>query len=224
MTSAASRPSRWGGSRPGSLPSDEHGSEHAGQHAGTASEARTASEPAAPTLERLVREQLDFIWRLLRRLGLDEADAQDAAQQVLLIAASKLEEIQPGKERTFLYGIALRVASNARRGARRRARVDRENGALAAARCLAGGNVPWPDELAELARAQALLDQLLAALPEELARVLVLAEIEQCTTPEIAELEGIPVGTAASRLRRARSAFQELLRLRSRSPSSEEER
>jgi RNA polymerase sigma-70 factor (ECF subfamily) len=162
-------------------------------------------------LERLVREQLDFIWRLLRRLGLSEADAEDAAQQVLLIASTKLDEIQPGKERTFLYGIALRVASNARRGERRRLRADLANGALEAARSEPGGSVRWPDELAELGRAQELLDQLLGELPEELARVLVLAEIEQHTTPEIAELEGIPVGTAASRLRRARSAFRELL-------------
>lgn len=197
MTSAVFRPSRWQGSSPGALRTGE-----------------PITEPVpkrAAVLERLVREQLDFIWRLLRRLGLSEADAEDAAQQVLLIASSKLDEIQPGKDRTFLYGIALRVASNARRGERRRLRADRANGALQAARCVPGGSVRWPDELAELARAQELLDQLLAELPEELARVLVLAEIEQHTTPEIAELEGIPVGTAASRLRRARSAFQQLL-------------
>jgi len=71
--------------------------------------------------------------------------------------------------------------------------------------------VPWPDQLAELARAQALLDELLAELPEELARCLFLAEIEQCSVPEVAELEGIPVGTAASRLRRARQEFRALL-------------
>ena len=42
-------------------------------------------------------------------------------------------------------------------------------------------------------------------------RVLVLAELEEQTVPAIAELEGIPVGTAASRLRRARAMFGELL-------------
>jgi DNA-directed RNA polymerase specialized sigma24 family protein len=41
--------------------------------------------------------------------------------------------------------------------------------------------------------------------------VLVLAEIEGLTAPEIAELEGIPLGTAASRLRLARQAFQGLV-------------
>ena len=55
-----------------------------------------------------------------------------------------------------------------------------------------------------------MLDELLEQLPDELRRVLVLAEIEECTVPEIAELEGIAVGTAASRLRRARGLFREI--------------
>jgi len=39
--------------------------------------------------------------------------------------------------------------------------------------------------------------------------VFVLFELEGMTTPEIAELIGIPLGTAASRLRRARETFRE---------------
>ena len=191
MTPAASRPSSPRGSSPEPVsPPDD---------------------PPERNLEDLVHRHLDFVWRLLRRLGLSEADAEDAAQQVLLVVAGKLGEIEPGKTRTFLYGIALRVASNARRGQRRSVRAGQEHSALAAVQRPPGGGVPWPDELAELGRAQALLDELLSELPEELARVLVLAEIEQCTVPEIAELEGMPVGTAASRLRRARVAFRELL-------------
>jgi RNA polymerase sigma-70 factor (ECF subfamily) len=74
-------------------------------------------------------------------------------------------------------------------------------------------------------RAWALLDELLAELPEELARVLALAEIEQVEVPEIAALEKIPVGTAASRLRRARALFRELLAgVQHRNPFGSEER
>jgi DNA-directed RNA polymerase specialized sigma24 family protein len=36
-------------------------------------------------------------------------------------------------------------------------------------------------------------------------------EIEQLTALQIAELEGVPTGTVASRLRRARAAFYRLL-------------
>src|SRR5687768_4166665 len=71
-----------------------------------------------------VREMLDadfdFIWRLLRRLGVDEADVDDAAQRVFIVASSKLDQIQVGSERTFLFSTALRVASANRRNVGRR--------------------------------------------------------------------------------------------------------
>lgn len=167
----------------------------------------------------LVAEHLDFIWRLLRRQGLAAPDADDAAQQVFMIASQKLDRMSPGHERPFLYGIALRVASNARRSARRRredteAEIDSRQAATAPV-----------DQRAELARAWALLDELLASMPEELARVLALAEIEQLEVPEIAALEEIPVGTAASRLRRARERFRGLLgRVAHRNPFTKEGR
>jgi RNA polymerase sigma-70 factor (ECF subfamily) len=162
------------------------------------------------SLADLVHRHLDFVWRLLRRLGLSDADAEDAAQQVLLVAASKLEQIEPGKTRTFLYGTAVHVASNARRSARRQRRAHVDHEVYEAARKAIGSRVPWPDELTDLARARALLNELLEGLPDELRRVLVLAEIEELTLPEIAELEAIPLGTATSRLRRARERFAEL--------------
>jgi RNA polymerase sigma-70 factor (ECF subfamily) len=55
------------------------------------------------------------------------------------------------------------------------------------------------------------LDELLTKLPGDLQRVLILAEVEQLELPEIAELERIPRGTAASRLRRARQRFNKLV-------------
>lgn len=167
---------------------------------------RASGAPQGPDRARALFERhFDFIWRLLRRQGLAPSDADDAAQQVFMIATQKLEAVAEGSERSFLYGTAIRVASNARRGATRRREVGDETIDARVDDGIA------PDQRAELIRAWALLDELLAQLPEELARVLALAEIEQVEVPEIASLEGIPVGTAASRLRRARELFRELL-------------
>jgi RNA polymerase sigma-70 factor (ECF subfamily) len=47
------------------------------------------------------------------------------------------------------------------------------------------------------------LKEVLAALPEEQRRVLMLASLAGHTTAEIAEMEGIPIGTAKTRLRTA---------------------
>jgi RNA polymerase sigma-70 factor (ECF subfamily) len=148
---------------------------------------------------------VDFVWRLLRRVGLSRPDADDAAQQVFLVASRRLPELVPGRERSFLYGTAVRIAANLRRGLRRRRESPEEE--LPAQ----SDAVEQPDELLEQRRARAFLDELLGQLPEDLRRVLVLAEIEQLTLAAIAELEQIPAGTAASRLRRAREAFRRLL-------------
>ena len=158
-----------------------------------------------PSFETLVEEHLHFVWRMLCRMGLSEADADDAAQQVFMTAAGKLQGIDAGAEKAFLYETARRVAANLRRSQRRRREVSQESFETAP------HPMETPERRAELGRALALLDSLLAELPPAQARVLVLAEVEQCTVPAIAELEGISVGTAASRLRLARAHFRMLL-------------
>lgn len=152
-----------------------------------------------------MRAEIDFVWRQLRRLGLSRADADDATQQVFLVASRRRDELVAGKERSFLYGTALRVAANVRRSLQRRREVAHEPCSEPPL------DAPLPDEVLERRRARALLDELLGQLPAELSRVLVLAEVEQLTVAAIAELEDIPAGTAASRLRRARTQFRELL-------------
>jgi len=166
-------------------------------------------DPADPndprSFSELVRAEFEWVWRVLRRIGLSPADADDATQQVFLVVARRYDEMRVQRPRPFLYGVATRVAANALRGLRRRREEPIETAASATA------HEPAPDELLEQRRARALLDELLGHLPAELRRVLVLAEIEQLTAQQIAELEAIPTGTVRSRLRRARAAFHALL-------------
>ena len=153
----------------------------------------------------LVRAEFVPIWRLLRRIGIGFAEAEDATQQVFLVVARKWNEVPESKTRRFLYGTALRIAANARRAFKRRREAPDDEAINAATR--AGTQ---EDELCRR-RACALLDELLAQLPPELRSVFVLSEIEQFSNAAIAELEGIPKGTVASRLRRARLEFYALL-------------
>jgi RNA polymerase sigma-70 factor (ECF subfamily) len=174
-----------------------------------------ASEhPAVPSasgvrrndVSELVRREFRFVWRLLRRLGLPESDADDAAQQVFLVAARRFGDIRPGRERSFLYSTALHVASKAHRSAdRRREELSPE---------VEPDVEPSPsmEDLVDRRRARALLDSMLDALPLDLRAVLVLHEIDELSAAEIAEVVGVPVGTAASRLRRARELFAERVR------------
>ena len=161
---------------------------------------------AAQSIESLVALHYGFVWRVLRGLGLPPADADDAAQQVFIIVARKLESITAGSARAFIYGAAVRTANNSRRALKRR----REH----ASDDLTGVSEPeslGPEQRAVMVEARALLGELLAHLPDKFRRVLILAELEQLEVSEIAALECLPVGTAASRLRHARQQFRELL-------------
>ncbi|MFO0589501.1 MAG: sigma-70 family RNA polymerase sigma factor [Polyangiaceae bacterium] len=154
----------------------------------------------AAKLRALQNEHFEFLWRSLRRLGVPEADVDDAVQQVFVVAARR--EIQPGAERSFLFATALRVASHARRTLRRR----RESGEEPPDQT---DVVPSPEELLDQRRARALLDEVLETLPLDVRAVFILFELEEMTVVEIAAMLGIPGGTASSRLRRGREMFQQ---------------
>jgi RNA polymerase sigma-70 factor (ECF subfamily) len=143
------------------------------------------------------------VWRSLRRLGVSEGDADDACQQVFLVAHRRLADIAPENEQSFLLQTALRVAAEFRRSRRRR-REDYH------------GDLPVlvdtsasPEELADRRRACAMLDRALEALPMDLRRVFVLFDLEELTTAEVANVLRLPKGTVSSRLRRAREIFRE---------------
>ena len=155
----------------------------------------------APRFARLVQEQFAFVWRLLRRIGVPESDADDAAQQVFMAASQRIDDIRPGSERAFLFSTALHVGSRARRGGSRK----REEFGVELGEEL--DPAPLLDELVDRRRARDLLDVMLQEMPLELRVVFVLYEIEQLTSSEIAEVVGVPTGTVASRLRRAREDF-----------------
>ena len=178
-----------------------------------------AEEPAATFDEARFRAMrhahFEFVWRSVRRLGVPTADVDDAAQHVFILAARKLESIARGSERSYLFGVALRVASHARRAIKRRGEVADD--------LLRGheDSAPGADELVEQRRARELLDEVLQTLPIDVRAVFILFELEQMTLAEIAEMIGAPQGTAASKLRRGRELFQaEVARLKARAPRS----
>jgi RNA polymerase sigma-70 factor (ECF subfamily) len=177
--------------------------------------ANEAGEAVAPPLDlrALFATYHDSIWRLLRRLGVPIAQLDDAAQEVFWVAARKLEQIEQGKQHAFLYGVALRVAANELR----RQTSTPARGAVEDLERLVDDS-PTPEEQLEQTRARQLLDTVLDRLPLELRAVLVLFELEGLDVRSIAEIEGIPIGTVGSRLRRAREEFSAIARrLRARS-------
>jgi RNA polymerase sigma-70 factor (ECF subfamily) len=165
-----------------------------------------AAAAARTRLEGLFATHFDFIWRSLRRFGLSEDRADDATQQVFMIASRKLDAINEGSERSYLFGTAMRVASDIRKSAPVRREVVREDVGVE----LEGG--VRPDDLLEQRRAREMLDKALDLMDLDLRAVFVLFELEEMSTTEIASLLSIPHGTVASRLRRAREDFERSVR------------
>jgi RNA polymerase sigma-70 factor, ECF subfamily len=152
---------------------------------------------------QMARQHYAFIWRSLRRLGVAEQAVDDATQQVFVLATEKVARIAPGSERGFLFQTAIRIAMSVRRNyAQRREAMEEDQFDEMA------DPAPLPDVSAELQQQRRFLDQLLDALPMDLRTVFVLFEIERLETAEIASILGIPTGTVASRLRRARETFR----------------
>jgi RNA polymerase sigma-70 factor (ECF subfamily) len=165
-----------------------------------ATTAPAAAERAA-RLSSLAEAHFAYVWRLLRRLGLCDSDADDAAQQAFLIASRRLDDIRSESERSFLYKAAVHVAYKSRRAQHRRREEELDVFTLEA-------SSPGPDELVDRRRAREMLDAIVGTMPLELRVVFVLYEIDGLGTSEIADVVGIPLGTVASRLRRARADFE----------------
>lgn len=174
-------------------------------------EAAPAGDAAAPlSFESVYEEHLAFVWRSLQRLGLRGAGLDDAVQEVFLIVHRKLPTFEGRSSvKTWLFGIVLRVARNARRVAQRHPVIETAPADEEERADEASGRTPA--EHAERNEAVRVLDALLDELGDEKREVFILAEIEQMTAPEIAEAVGITLSNVYGRLRAARQGFEQAI-------------
>jgi RNA polymerase sigma-70 factor (ECF subfamily) len=151
----------------------------------------------------MVDTHIDFVARVLRNSGTPHAEIDDEVQRTFIVAARRLDDIRPGAEKSFLFRIAFNLAAHARRTAARRREVAADQAPEQVER------FATPEALTDQKRMRELLDGVLDQMDESLRATFVLHEFEEMSTAEIAEVLGIPRGTVASRLRRARVEFRE---------------
>lgn len=162
----------------------------------------TAPPPPEPAFRDVYRDHAAFVWRVLRRLGVPAADAEDVTQEVFVVVLKKLSAFaRRSSLRTWLYGIAYRCASEHRRRAHVRSEVPSEAPDPGAAD-------PTQPESVDRKRAREQLDAILARLDDDKRAVFVFYEIEELAMNEVAEIVGCPVQTAYSRLRAARAEVE----------------
>jgi len=165
---------------------------------------------SSPDLDRvavLFRAHFEFVRRVLRRCGVMEANLDDAVQEVFLVVHRRIDDFEGrSSETTWLYAIAVRVASTLRRSAsREHARRERAGAQMHSA------SEADPERELSRSEAAALLDRLLDELDTTKRTVFVLAELEGVPVPEIAQIMDANVRTTHSRLRLARKRFNDAL-------------
>jgi RNA polymerase sigma-70 factor (ECF subfamily) len=171
---------------------------------------KARSQPAPLTLEDVYRDHFDFVYRQASRLGGPGIDAEDAAQEVFMVVARKLDTFDSTSLiTTWLYGITLNVV----RSLRRRARIRRlfELGERAEGK----SEVPVRSlDRAEVLDAHRIAYEILDKLAPKKREAFILAEFEGLSCEEIAQLTDSKTETIWSRLHYARKEFAERLEAR----------
>jgi RNA polymerase sigma-70 factor (ECF subfamily) len=130
----------------------------------------------------------------------------DAVQDVFLTVHQRLSEFEGRSSiKTWLFGILLNKVRGYRRTARRKPVFPLTNDEVA------DTAQSGPLELRAKTEAVELLNRLLDGLEDDKREVFVLAELEQMTAEEIAEVMGVKPHNVCARLRAARRSFEAAL-------------
>lgn len=163
----------------------------------------------AGDFDEIYRTQGAYVVRLLRRLGVPAGDVEDVAQEVFVAVLAGLPRFEGrASPRTWVYSIAVRIASAHRRKSARRGEI----------------LVERPDDVADeradsfgRRAAQLTIDRVLEELDDQKRTVFVLFEIDGLAMAEISEIVGCPLKTAYTRLYAAQKQVQAVVhRMRAR--------
>jgi len=163
----------------------------------------------------VLTEHLDGLFRTALRLcqGHD-ADAEDLLQDTVLRALNSYGQLrEPSAARSWLFTILSRTHLNRVRTRRRRAEMvsaDLDEPAFEAA-LAEWAPLASPAEAAETWHLGEQLTKAVDDLPPELRSVVMLVDVEGFTQREVAGMHGVPEGTVASRLFRARRQLRAAL-------------
>jgi RNA polymerase sigma-70 factor (ECF subfamily) len=164
----------------------------------------------ARTAERLFVNYGPRVYRLARRLLGNDADAEDAAQDTFVQVLRKLPTFRgEASLPTWLYRVAVNaaLACRRRRTAHTRHRAPGDPAAVPAdGRHLAPGHLRGADPAGRALdhERHRLIEKAIARLPEDYRNVYLLAEVEELSCPEVAEVLGLSVAAVKCRLHRAR--------------------
>jgi RNA polymerase sigma-70 factor (ECF subfamily) len=172
------------------------------------------SAPSSQEFEKLALPILDFLLGMAVQMTRDRSSAEDLVQESLLKALRAFESFRSGSNfRAWVARILVNTFLTERRKTQRWAsEVELESLPDPGAASRAESSLPHTEvrKLEEIPR-EAFSDEVLQAfraLPSEMALAVYLADVEELSYEEIAEIMGTPIGTVRSRISRGRRLMQ----------------
>jgi RNA polymerase sigma-70 factor (ECF subfamily) len=163
--------------------------------------------------EREAMPHLPALYGAALRLGRSEGDAEDLVQETMLRAYRFFDTFEAGTNcKAWLFRILTNVFRNRYREREREQEIlgEAESSDANLGQFVAEG--PRDSETALLGRmVSADVEQALTSIPAEFRLAVVLADLEDFSYKEIAEIMDCPAGTVMSRLYRGRKMLQKLL-------------
>jgi RNA polymerase sigma-70 factor (ECF subfamily) len=150
------------------------------------------------------QQELDYVFRTLRRLGVGPSEIEDLAQEVFLALRHSWAEYDAGRPlRPYLFGIAFRIASAHQRKRKREVML----GVVEV-----DDTGPGPDDTLAAKQARAVVLAALEKVPLPRRAVLVMHDLDDVPMAQVASALSIPRFTAYSRLRKARRELEVALK------------
>lgn len=188
------------------------------EEAALVAELRAGSEEA---FAWLIARYHQPIYSLLARTVQDRADAADLTQEVFVKVFRGVGSFHGESSlRTWIYRIALREASNQRRWWTRHKQqeipieqemTDSDNSTPIRLKEMLVDPAESPFDAAVHAENRARVEAALARVPEPYRTTLILRDIEGFVYEEVAEMQGVNLGTVKSRLVRGRAFLKACL-------------
>ncbi len=167
--------------------------------------------------EQLVVNESERLFRVIMRIVNDEEEAKNLLQETFLQAYQRLSTFRrESKLTTWLYAIGINLSRASLRKSRRMSSlseqdIDRMQPVFSRG-MFAQAFEQWnPLQIAERTDRHRMVHNAISQLPEDYRTIVVLRDIEEHSTDDVARMLNISSGAVRVRLHRARQALRSLL-------------
>jgi RNA polymerase sigma-70 factor (ECF subfamily) len=166
------------------------------------------NSPDPLQFDDVYNDNFAFVWRVIRRQGVEPQFIDDVCQEVFIVIHRRLPEFeQRAKVRTWIYQIVTNVVRNQRRTQQRKSVQARSQGDVLDPDELTG-NEPSPEVGTTHRQAADVAREILMDMNEKQRMAFILVELEGMSLQEVADATEESFHTIRSRLRTARAEFQ----------------